>query len=126
MALEIGHVGLRQWSRTQTRGQIAGLATIPLIFVGGGIGYAVRQAAGLGGALTFLKFSRNFEAEADYFGLEYMYKAGYDPHAFVTVFEKLQALEKKKRGTLAKTFSTQPQPPQPLQPSQPESLTDFP
>ncbi len=126
MAHEIAHVALRHWSRTQTRAQIANLATIPLIFVGGGIGYAARQAAGLGGALTFLKFSRNFEAEADYFGLEYMYKAGYDPNAFVTVFEKLQALEKKKPGTLAKTFSTHPQPPDRIQASQREIATVLP
>ncbi len=126
MAHEIAHVALRHWSRTQTRAQIANLATIPLIFVGGGIGYAARQAAGLGGALTFLKFSRNFEAEADYFGLEYMYKAGYDPNAFVTVFEKLQALEKKKPGTLAKTFSTHPQPPDRIQASQREISTVLP
>ena len=66
MSHEIAHVALRHWSRTQTRAQIANLATIPLIFVGGGIGYAARQMAGLGGLLTFSKFSRNFEAEADY------------------------------------------------------------
>jgi beta-barrel assembly-enhancing protease len=126
MSHEIAHVALRHWSRTQTRAQIANLATIPLIFVGGGIGYAARQMAGLGGLLTFSKFSRNFEAEADYFGLEYMYKAGYDPNAFVTVFEKLQALEKKKPGTLSKAFASHPQPPDRIQSSQREIATILP
>ena len=126
MSHEIAHVALRHWSRTQTRAQIANLATIPLIFVGGGIGYAARQVAGLGGMMTFLKFSRNFEAEADYFGLEYMYKAGYDPNSFVTVFEKLQALEKKKPGSLSKAFSTHPQPPDRIQASQHEIATVLP
>ena len=126
MSHEIAHVALRHWSRTQTRAQIANLATIPLIFVGGGIGYAARQVAGLGGLLTFSKFSRNFEAEADYFGLEYMYKAGYDPNAFVTVFEKLQALEKKKPGTLSKAFASHPQPPDRIQSSQREIATILP
>ena len=126
MAHEIAHVAMRHWSRTQTRAQIANLATIPLIFVGGGIGYAARQVAGLGGMMTFLKFSRNFEAEADYFGLQYMYKAGYDPNAFVTVFEKLQALEKKKPGSLSKAFSTHPQPPDRIQASQHEISTILP
>src|SRR5215467_370079 len=126
MSHEIAHVALRHWSRTQTRAQIANLATIPLIFVGGGIGYAARQVAGLGGLLTFSKFSRNFEAEADYFGLEYMYKAGYDPNAFVTIFEKLQALEKKKPGTLSKAFSTHPPNAERIQNSQKEIASILP
>ncbi len=54
--------------------------------------------------LTFMKFSRGFEGEADYLGLQYMYKAGYDPQAFVSFFEKIKAQEKKKPGTLAKAF----------------------
>jgi beta-barrel assembly-enhancing protease len=111
MAHEIAHVARRHATRGQTRADIANIMTLPLIFVGGGIGYAAREAAGIGLPLTFLKFSRGFEAEADYFGLQYMYKAGYDPNAFVTIFEKLQALDKKKPGTLAKAFETHPQTP---------------
>jgi len=120
MAHEIAHVALRHATRGQTRADIANIATIPLIFLGGGIGYAARQAAGIGLPMTFLKFSRSFEAEADYFGLEYMYKAGYDPNAFVTIFEKLQALDKKKPGALSKAFSTHPQTPDRIQKSQEE------
>jgi beta-barrel assembly-enhancing protease len=111
MAHEIAHVARRHATRGQTRGDIANILTIPLIFVGGGIGYAAREAAGIGLPLTFLKFSREFEAEADYFGLQYMYKSGYDPNAFVTIFEKLQALDKKKPGALSKAFETHPQTP---------------
>ena len=58
--------------------------------------------------MGFLSFSRAFESEADLLGLEYMYKAGYDPTAFVDFFEKIQSLEKKKPGTMAKVFSTHP------------------
>ncbi len=126
MAHEIAHVALRHYTRGETRAQIANLMTLPLIFVGGGIGYAARQAAGIGLPLTFLKFSRGFEAEADYFGLQYMYKAGYDPNAFVTIFEKLQALDKKKPGTLAKAFSTHPQTPDRIQKSQEETASILP
>jgi predicted Zn-dependent protease len=109
MSHEIAHVAARHATRQMTRGQFANLASIPLIFVGGGIGYAVRSAAGFGLPLTFLTFSRGFEEEADYLGVQYMYKSGYDPQAFISFFEKIQAKEKKKPGTLAKAFSTHPQ-----------------
>jgi predicted Zn-dependent protease len=49
-----------------------------------------------------------------------MYKAGYDPQSFVAFFEKLQALEKKKPGTLAKTFASHPQTPDRIAQSQEE------
>ena len=120
MAHEIAHVAARHATRGQTRGNLANLASIPLIFVGGGIGYAVRGAASLALPMTFLQFSRGFEAEADYLGLQYMYKTGYDPQAFVAFFEKVQAKEKKKPGTLAKAFSTHPQTPDRIEKSQDE------
>ena len=126
MAHEIAHVAARHATRGATRAELANLLSIPLIFVGGGIGYAAREAVGIGLPMTFLKFSRGFEAEADYLGLQYMYKAGYDPNAFVNFFEKLQAQEKKKPGTLAKAFSTHPQTPDRIQKSQQEIATILP
>ena len=120
MAHEIAHVAARHATRQMTRAQWANIGTIPLIFVGGGIGYAVRSAAGLGIPMGFMAFSRSFESEADYLGLQYMYKAGYDPNAFVAFFEKLQAREKKKPGTLARAFSTHPQTPDRITKSQEE------
>ena len=120
MAHEIAHVCARHATRQLTRAQYANFATIPLIFVGGGIGYAAYQAAGLALPITFLSFQRGFEAEADYLGLQYMYKSGYDPQSFVAFFEKLQAMEKKKPGTLAKTFASHPQTPDRISASQNE------
>jgi predicted Zn-dependent protease len=120
MAHEIAHVAAHHYARQMTRAQWARLGTIPLIFVGGGVGYAVYEAAGFGIPLTFMKFQRNFEAEADYLGVQYMYKSGYDPQAFVTFFEKLQAKEKKKPGTLAKAFASHPQTPDRIEKSQEE------
>jgi predicted Zn-dependent protease len=120
MAHEIAHVAARHATRQLTRSQYANIGTLPLIFMGGGIGYAVRTAAGIGLPMTFMSFQRGFEAEADYLGLQYMYKAGYDPQSFVSFFEKLQALEKKKPGTLAKTFASHPQTPDRIAQSQEE------
>jgi predicted Zn-dependent protease len=108
MAHEIAHVAARHGTRQATRGQIANLATIPLIFWGGWAGYGVRQATSILLPMTFMQFSRGFEREADFLGLQYMYKTGYDPTAFVDFFEKLQTLEKRKPGTMAKVFSTHP------------------
>ena len=126
MAHEIAHVCARHATRQQTRAQIAQLGTIPLIFVGGGIGYAAYEAAGLGLPMTFLAFQRGFEAEADYLGLQYQYKAGYDPQAFISFFEKIQAQEKRKPGSIAKAFSTHPQTPDRIEESQKEIATILP
>src|SRR6202049_4799366 len=106
---EIAHVAARHGTRQATRGEIANLATIPLIFMGGGwTTYGIYQAASVLVPIGFLKFSRGFESEADMLGLEYMYKAGYDPTAFVDFFEKIETLDKRKPGTMAKVFSTHP------------------
>ena len=126
MAHEISHVCARHGMRQMTRANLANIATIPLIFVGGGIGYGIYEAAGLGLPLTFMKFQRNFEAEADYLGLQYMYKTGYDPQAFISFFEKIQAKEKKKPGTLAKAFASHPQTPDRIEKSQQEIATILP
>jgi len=126
MAHEIAHVAARHGMRQMTRANIAQIATLPLIFVGGGIGYGIYEAAGLGLPLTFMKFQRNFEAEADYLGLQYMYKTGYDPQAFIAFFEKIQAKEKKKPGTLAKAFASHPQTPDRIEESQKEIATILP
>jgi predicted Zn-dependent protease len=120
MAHEIAHVAACHAAREQTRGQLANLASIPLIFVGGGLGYGVYSAASVALPMTFLRFSRGFEAEADYLGLQYLYKSGYDPQSFIAFFEKLKAQEKKKPGFLAKAFSTHPQTPDRIEKSQEE------
>jgi len=126
MAHEIAHVAACHAARENTRGNLMQMASIPLIFVGGAIGYAGYEAAGLALPMTFLHFSRGFEAEADYLGLQYMYKSGYDPQAFIAFFEKVQAQEKKKPGTLAKAFSTHPQTPDRIAKSQEEIATILP
>ena len=120
MAHETAHVCAHHAVREQTRMNYAQLGTIPLIFIGGWTGYGIYEAASLAVPMTFLKFSREFESQADYLGVQYMYRAGYDPQAFIAFFEKVQALEKRKPGMVAKAFSDHPQTPDRILHSQEE------
>jgi predicted Zn-dependent protease len=126
MAHEIAHVAARHGTRGASRAQLANLMTIPLIFVGGPAGMIAGEAAGIGLPVTFLKFSRAFEAEADYLGIQYMYKSGYDPNGLIDIFEKIDALNKKKPGAMSKIFSDHPQTPDRIQKSQEEINTILP
>jgi predicted Zn-dependent protease len=110
MGHEIAHVAARHGTRNATRGEIAqiGMIALSIAIPYGWTGYAIRQGAGMAIPMGFLTFSRANEREADHLGLQYMYKAGYDPAAFVDFFEKIESMEKKKPGTIAKVFSTHP------------------
>jgi predicted Zn-dependent protease len=108
IAHEIAHVAARHGVEQASKAELFNYMSIPLIFLGGIGGYAIRQGLGLAVPLTFLKFSRGAEKEADRLGAQYMWASGYDPNALITFFEKLQAKNKKKPGTLSKLFSTHP------------------
>jgi beta-barrel assembly-enhancing protease len=120
MAHEMSHVIAHHAARQMTRSQYARLGTIPLIFVGGMAGYGAYEAASVAVPITFLKFSREFEAQADYLGVQYMYKAGYDPESFISFFEKIEAQEKHKPGMMAKTFEDHPPTPDRIRASEEE------
>jgi beta-barrel assembly-enhancing protease len=126
IAHEIAHVAAHHAVREQTRMNYAQLGTIPLIFIGGWTGYGIYEAAQIGIPLTFLQFSRGFEAQADFLGVQYMYRAGYDPQAFVTIFEKLENLEKTKPHLISKAFSSHPQTPDRIEATQKEIATLLP
>jgi len=113
MAHETAHVCAHHAAREMTRLNYVQIGMVPLIMMTGysWTGYGIYEAAQLAIPITFLEFSREFEAEADYLGVQYMYRAGYDPQAFISFFEKVQALEKRKPGLVAKAFSDHPQTP---------------
>ena len=108
LAHEIGHVAARHGMEQASKGDLVNYASIPLIFLGGWPGMIVQNVAGLAVPLGFLKFSRGAEKEADRLGAQYLWAAGYDPQAMASFFEKLQATEKKKPGTLARIFMSHP------------------
>jgi predicted Zn-dependent protease len=128
MGHEIAHVAARHGTRNATKGELAQFATIPLILLGPGgwAGYGLYEGLNLAIPLGFLKFSRDNEREADYLGLQYMYKAGYDPNAFVSFFEKLEAQERRHPGSIPKVFSTHPPTPDRVQKAQEEIATILP
>jgi Zn-dependent protease with chaperone function len=122
MAHEISHVCARHGTKNATKGEIMQLASIPaMIFIPYGMaGYGIYEGMNLAIPLTFLKFSRDSEKEADYLGLQYMYKAGYDPNSYVTFFERIEADEKRRPGTIPKVFSTHPPTPDRIENAQKE------
>jgi len=122
MSHETAHVCAHHAAREMTRLNYAQIGMVPLMIMlpYDLTGYGIYEAAQLAIPITFLQFSRDFEAQADYLGIQYMYRAGYDPQAFITFFEKIQALEKRKPGLVAKAFSDHPQTPDRILHSQEE------
>jgi predicted Zn-dependent protease len=126
MAHEIAHVAARHATKSATRMEIFNLASIPLIFVGGPAGFAARQLIGLAVPMSYLKYSRDAEREADFLGIQYAYAAGYDPAEFVHFFEALRVQQKQKISFVAKAFATHPMTDERIQRAQKEIVTELP
>src|ERR1041384_6716602 len=111
-AHEIAHVAARHAVENQTKASLLEYAALGgSIFLGGIPGMIYQNTAGIGLLGIFMKFSRAAEEEADRLGVQYMYAAGYDPGAMATMFEKLEAKNKKKPGFISRAFATHPAPP---------------
>ena len=128
MAHETAHVCAHHAMREMTRSNYANIGMIPLMVMSMGsyTGYGIYELASLAVPITFLQFSRQFESEADWLGLQYMYRAGYDPQSFIQFFEKVEALEKHKPGMVARAFSSHPQTPDRIGRSEDEIATIMP
>ena len=121
MAHETAHVCAHHIAKQMTRANYAQLGMIPvMVLVGGWTGVGIYEGSQLVIPMAFLKFDRQFEMQADYLGIQYMYRAGYDPQAFITFFEKIQALQKRKPGLVSKAFADHPQTPDRILHSQEE------
>ena len=128
MAHEIAHVAAHHQAREMTRMHMADLGMVPLVMLTGysALGYGIYEASAVAVPLTFLEFQRDFEEQADWLGVEYMYDAGYDPQQLITFFEKIEALQKTKPGLIAKSFATHPQTPKRVERTQHEIATILP
>jgi predicted Zn-dependent protease len=128
MGHETAHVCARHATKTATKGELMQLATIPVMILVpyGMAGYGIYEGLNIAIPMSYLKFSRDNEREADYLGLQYMYKSGYDPNAFVSFFEKIQAEERRHPGSIPKIFSTHPPTPDRVQKAQEEIATILP
>ena len=111
MAHEIAHVAARHAMENEKKMQLMDYGMLAGILLGGPIiSNVLYNGAGFFEGMAFLKFSRGAEEEADKLGVQYMWAAGYDPSAMATMFEKLEAKNKKKPGTIAKLFADHPAP----------------
>jgi beta-barrel assembly-enhancing protease len=109
IAHEIAHVAARHLTCRETKAQLANIGTIPLsVLLGGWGGLAARQAASAAIPMTFLSFSRHDESEADFLGVQYMWAAGYDPTGAISIFEKLETLQRTQPNAVSKLLSTHP------------------
>src|SRR5262249_31092839 len=128
IAHEIAHAAARHWASQVTRATLLRYATLPLIFtpLSYPVYLGVSQALNFGVPLTFLKFSRSAEAEADFLGHQYLYKAGYDPDSYVAFFGKVLEEERRSPGSVPKVFQDHPPTPEHILKSQKEIMEILP
>jgi len=111
MAHEIAHVCARHAMENEAKLRAMNIGMLAGILLGGPIlSNVLYNGGGFFEGMALLKFTRAAEAEADRLGVQYMWAAGYDPNAMATMFEKLEAKNKKKPGTISKMFMDHPAP----------------
>ena len=102
MAHELSHVLLRHGTANATKaqglqlGQLAG--AIAGAVVGGGWGQVISEGSSFGLGTAMLKYSRDYEKQADLLGAQIMARAGYDPRDLGRMFETIQKEAARRRG----------------------------
>jgi predicted Zn-dependent protease len=111
LAHEISHVALRHGTAQASKagkyqmGQVG--AAIVGAIIGGGWGEAVSTVGQLGFGAAFLRYSRDYEKQADLLGAQIMARSGYDPRAMATMFQRI---EKESGGRAPEWLSNHPNP----------------
>jgi len=105
IAHEIGHAAARHATRQASRDKLVRMGTLPLAILAGPAGRVAIDAAA---PMAFMRFSREFETEADLLGIQYLWKSGYDPTASIDLFEALESTEKRQPGSVSRLFRTHP------------------
>src|SRR5688572_31320941 len=116
MAHELAHVLLRHGTANMSKaqnpwlqlGQIAGV--VGGAVVGGAAGSAIAQGSQVGLGAVVLRYSRDFEKEADLLGSQIMARAGYDPRALAHMFETIEKESKSSGGGGPQWMSSHPDP----------------
>ncbi len=106
MAHEINHAVARHGTRQLT--QQYGYALVMQMLLGQNPNQLAQIAASLFGQAGMMSYSRSMESQADYLGVDTMYRAGYNPQGMVTFFGKLQSLERQSPNSISKYFSSHP------------------
>lgn len=118
LAHELGHAAARHATRQASRNRLLSAGTLPLMVISGIPGLAIRQGANAVVPMAFLSYSRECENEADLLGLQYLWKAGYDPNASVDLFEAMQSTERRRTGKAGKLFRSHPPTPERIEKTQ--------
>jgi Zn-dependent protease with chaperone function len=116
MAHELSHVLLRHGTANATKaenpwlqlGQMAG--AIGGAVVGGAAGSAIAQGSQFGLGTLMLRYSRDYEKQADILGAQIMARAGYDPRALAHMFETIEAQMKGSGASDPQWLSDHPNP----------------
>lgn len=110
LAYCIASAALRVGTRIATKGEMMQLAVIPLTLLGpyGWGGPGIYEASNLTIPVTYFKLQRDFAIASDYFGLQYLYKSGYDPESMLRFLERVWPLTPAGSGNIPKVFSSFP------------------
>jgi len=106
LARGIAHTALRSATNEATKGELMQLSTIPLILLGP-VGSS-SNGVPLTVPVAQLKARRDAESDADYFGVQYLYKTGYDPKCFVSFVQRTWGSGIAPTTKTAKVFNTYP------------------